>query len=547
MSFGISLVTVLITSPRISPNMQPTINQLLSLEGDIYPLHATNLTMDVAEVVEENRGITYRPRATKIPTNELLLDSSQSERQTSTADSGKMKDMNVVLLYADDWSFTTLGINNPAVKTPNLDRLAKNGVWFPYNSVTSSVCWQSRATLLTGMYVAVHQFIRISSMSLFDQTVRWTNTLYAALKKNGYHVGFVGKWHAPLPKPFQNRAFHFFRAYYGEHWMRRDKKRRHITDLNGADALEYLRSRPPDQKFALTVAFYATHTWNRQPYPNEYQPQPYSENLYINTTLSYPKTATNEHWKKMPWFFTENSLPRKYWQKRYSTIDKYQETVKRIYRMASEVDDVIGNLVEELQKQGVYDKTMIIFTSDNGNFMSEHTLAGKWMPHEESVRVPLIVYDPRLPESQRGQVNTEFTLNIDLAPTILAAAGIPIPASMQGRDMSTLYLGENTQAAAASWRKEFFYEWIPGLLTPDIRPGKITHIPAVFGLIGKVYKYFVYPQAHNYRQLFHVGGDDPFEEHDIFNATLQQNPDLIHDVEARYAYWKNLSRLGYSV
>ena len=90
----------------------------------------------------------------------------------------------------------------------------------------------------------------------------------------------------------------------------------------------------------------------------------------------------------------------------------------------------------------------------DGNFHSEHGLADKWYPHEESIRVPLIIHDPRMAESVKGTTNDEFTLNIDLAPTILRAAGIPVPDKMQGRDMSELYLSPD----GTDWRKEFFYE-----------------------------------------------------------------------------------------
>lgn len=110
----------------------------------------------------------------------------------------KHKDMNIVLFYADDWTWRSIGAVNKHVLTPNIDNMARKGIMFPYNCVTTSICWQSRATLFTGLYVAVHQHVRIGSETIFNKTVQWPQTLYPLLRAAGYHVGFVGKWHAPL-------------------------------------------------------------------------------------------------------------------------------------------------------------------------------------------------------------------------------------------------------------------------------------------------------------------------------------------------------------
>ena len=109
-------------------------------------------------------------------------------------------------------------------------------------------------------------------------------------------------------------------------------------------------------------------------------------------------------------------------------------------------------------KASLLDKTLIIFTGDNGCFHAEHGLADKWYPHEESIRVPLIIRDPRMAAGKRGTTNSDFTLNADLAPTILAATGVAAPARMQGRDIAPLYLAKEKPA----WRTEFFYEHAMG-------------------------------------------------------------------------------------
>ena len=264
----------------------------------------------------------------------------------------------------------------------------------------------------------------------------------------------------------------------------RDGQRRHVTDLNHEDALDYLRNRrAPNKKFCLTVSFFAPHAWDGQPYPDQYQAQEYTDGLYDNVVIPQPKTATVAAWENLPPFFDESNVGRIRWRLRYppEVSDSYQVSMSRYYRMVAEIDDVVGSVIDELKEQGVYENTLIvrtevgqwyatvftngffvtnfakIFTSDNGQFHGEHQLAEKWYPHEESIRVPLIILDPRMTDAVRGTFNEEFTLNIDLAPTILSAAGISVPDRMQGNDMAELYLNPSG-SIAQTWRKDFFYE-----------------------------------------------------------------------------------------
>ena len=116
-------------------------------------------------------------------------------------------------------------------------------------------------------------------------------------------------------------------------------------------------------------------------------------------------------------------------------------------------------MLEELKHQGVLDNTLVIFTTDNGYYHAEHGLADKWYPHQESIRVPLIIHDPRMPAENAGKTNDDFTLSVDLAPTILSAANIDIPDSMQGKNLSPLYMSDGSGGDQKPvWRDEFFYE-----------------------------------------------------------------------------------------
>jgi arylsulfatase A-like enzyme len=402
--------------------------------------------------------------------------------------------MNVVVLYADDWRFDTLGCaGNPIVKTPNLDRLATEGVRFAHNCVTTSICGVSRATLFTGQWMSRHGNIGFKE---FDTP--WAETYPGLLRANGYHVGHIGKWHNGR---FPGEHFDFGRAYSGVHWIKQpDGTKIHVTQKNENDAMEFLKTRPADKPFCLTLAFFATHAEDHN--PKQFLPQPESMALYQDVTIPLAKTATPEALRKLPPFLSnEKNEGRNRWHWRFDTPEKYQEMMKNYYRLATEVDATCGRVIEELKRQGLLDNTLVIFTTDNGYFHAEHGLADKWYPHQESIRVPLIVHDPRMPAAKHGSTNNEFTLSVDLAPTILAATGVKAPATMQGRDMAPLYLA----AEKPAWRQEFFYEHA-------VLNNK-NFIPASEALVRKDWKYFYWPDF-DLEQLFDIT-NDPHEQNDL--------------------------------
>jgi arylsulfatase A-like enzyme len=408
--------------------------------------------------------------------------------------------LNVLLLYADDWRHDTLGIaGNPVVRTPILDRLASEGVRFTHNHVTTSICGVSRASLLTGQWMARH------GNRAFDMfATPWEETFPALLRSRGYWVGHVGKWHNGA---FPAARFDFGRSYFGTHWLPQERGRAiHVTQQNESDALEFLRTRPGDRPFCLTVAFFATHAEDE--HPLQYLPQPESLGLYEGVAIPVPPNATEESWRRLPRFFDERNEGRRRWRWRFDTAEKYQAMMRNYYRLATEVDAACGRLVAELARQGVLDRTLVVFTTDNGYYHGEHGLADKWYPHQESIRVPLIVHDPRLPRAAQGQVREELTLNVDLAPTILAAAGIAAPERMQGRDIAPLYL----RTPAADWRAEFFYEH------PTIR--SVDFIPSSEALVRRDWKYIRWPD-HGIEQLFDLRSDAA-EEHDLAGDASQR-------------------------
>lgn len=433
--------------------------------------------------------------------------------------SAAAKPLNIVVLYADDWRHDTLGAaGHPVVRTPSLDRMATEGVRFTHGCVTTAICGVSRASLFTGQWMSRH-----GNTAFAKFNTPWAETFPGMLRARGYRVAHVGKWHNG---PFPQEHFDFGRSYSGTHWIKQpDGSKIHVTQKNENDALEFLRTRPPGQPFCLTVAFFATHAEDQNPL--QFLPQPESMSLYQDVTVPVPFNATDESFRRLPPFIAnEENEGRRRWHWRFDTPEKYQTMMKNYFRLATEVDTVCGRVLAELKQQGVLDETLVIFTGDNGYYHAEHGLADKWYPHEESIRVPLIVRDPRLPQGRRGRTDDAFALNVDLAPTILAAAGVEAPPRMQGADLAPLYLAKSRPA----WRTEFFYEHA------TIR--NVKFIPSSEALVRKDAKYFYWPDF-KVEQLFDLKAD-PHEEKDLVAdpARAQQ----LAALRARFAELKAAAR-----
>ena len=426
--------------------------------------------------------------------------------------SAETKPLNIIVLYADDWRHDTLGrAGNPVVKTPNLDRLADDGLRFSHACVTTAICGVSRASLFTGQWMSRHGN---SAFSMFKTP--WKETYPGILRDNGYYVGHIGKWHNGK---FPADNFDYGRAYSGTHWIKEpDGTQIHVTQKNENDALEFLKTRPVDKPFCLTLAFFATHAEDGNPL--QYLPQPQSMELYKNDKIPVPINANDESFRRLPPFIAnEMNEGRHRWHWRFDGPEKYQTMMKNYYRLATEVDSTCGRVLAELKQQGLLENTLVIFTCDNGYYHGEHGLADKWYPHEESIRVPLILLDPRMDKTKKGSTNDAYALNVDLAPTILAAAGLQAPPTMQGKDIAPLYL----TASSPVWRTEFFYEHA-------IIKDK-TFIPASEALVRKDWKYFFWPDFKT-EQLFNLTSD-PIEENDLVADPAQQ--DRLAEMRARFA------------
>lgn len=362
---------------------------------------------------------------------------------------------NLVVLVTDDQRFDSLGcVGNRHIQTPEIDRLAREGIRFRNAFVTTPICCASRASLLTGQYARRHG---IEDFAGDLAPAHWAQTYPALLRRAGYRVGFIGKFGVGDAVAIGRRAadFDFWRGRPGQAGTLfiepSDPGQRHMTARMGDEALEFLSGCSNQVPFCLSISFNAPHARDGQ--AREFEPDRRDESLYAADRLPLPATATEAEFARMvPW--VRDSEARRRWTPRFGTDALAQATLKDYYRLVTGIDREVGRIRAELGRRGLADSTVIVFTSDNGWFAGEHGLADKWFPYEESIRVPLILFDPRLPAARRGRVVDALALNIDLAPTLLDWAGIPRPDRMQGRSLVP-WMGRRSPA---SWRTDFLVE-----------------------------------------------------------------------------------------
>jgi arylsulfatase A-like enzyme len=408
-------------------------------------------------------------------------------------------------------------MGNPIIKTPNLDNLAQNGILFKNAYVTTSICCVSRASILRGQYGSRHK-INDFSTSFTPQALE--NTYPILLKKSGYKIGFIGKYGVGNPSDQPKEHFDFWAGSdKGQpDYELKDEKGNylHHTDKVGQDIMNFLdKAGTNQQPFCLSVSFKAPHVQDND--PRQFIINPRYKSYYEDIEIPVPETAAPIYWEQFPDFFrTEENIARERWKLRFATPEMYQESVKNYYRLLTDVDDVVGDMMKKLEKMGLYQNTIIIFMGDNGFYLGEHGLAGKWYGHEESVRVPLIIYDPRNGISYKENKPEQIALNIDIAPTILNFAGVPVPEDMQGVDLIQLVEGKKELD-----RQDFFYEHT-FMGSPKI--------PMVEGVVRKDMKYMKFIE-HGYEEFYDLRVD-PLEKKNFINDSSYQGE--IKNLQARY-------------
>ncbi|NVK49781.1 MAG: sulfatase [Cyclobacteriaceae bacterium] len=394
---------------------------------------------------------------------------------------------NIIFILTDDQRWDALGFaGNPIIQTPEMDALAKEGTFFENAFVTTPICAASRASILTGLYERTHGYT--FGQGEIDQAFM-DQSYPLELRKAGYFTGFFGKFGVNFSGfsslsdvgesydrngNFTDRRGYFFKTL--------DTDTVHLSRYTGQQAIDFIKNTPPDKPFMLSLSFSAPHA--HDPAELQYFWSEEFDELYEDIEIPAPMLGDEGYFLDQP-EDVRTGENRTRWRWRYDTPEKYQHSVKGYYRMISEVDAEIGKIRKTLEKQGLAKNTIIILMGDNGYFLGERQLAGKWLMYENSLRVPLIIYDPR---KEGGKRIKELALNIDVPATILDLASAEIPKSWQGVPL---------HAPELSKRKSILVEHL----------WQIPIIPPSEGIRTDRWKYFRYINHPEQEELYDLRED----------------------------------------
>ena len=424
---------------------------------------------------------------------------------------------NIVVLIADDLRADCLSCaGHPLLQTPHIDRLAAEGTRFENAFVTTSICCISRASYLTGHYARRHG---MHDFSTALSPAALALTYPAMLKAAGYRTGCLGKWGIGGEEP--SEVFDAWHAWggQGEFFEDIDGEQVHNSEMLARRAEEFLRD-GDERPFCLLVLYKAPH--------EPFLPDPRDAPLFRDDTFPLPATYNDQHFAGLPAFIRE-SEGRIRLLRRHPTPETYQEFVREYLRCVAGIDRSVGKIFAALEERHLADNTIVVFASDNGFFLGEHGMSGKWLMHEESIRVPLVVRDPRVPAAARGQTRRELALNIDLAPTLLDLAGLEVPAAMDGQSLRPLVEGETSPA----WRSDFFYEH------HFSNGGTIPRTEGVRTLDHKYITYYdvepryeeLYDLAHDPHEQSNLAADPAQAE--VLSTLRARHREYLRDLDAR--------------
>jgi arylsulfatase A-like enzyme len=387
---------------------------------------------------------------------------------------------NIIFIFSDDHAQHAISAYGSKVnQTPHIDRLAKEGARFSNSFVTNSICTPSRATLLTG------QYSHLNGVPVFNRFDSSRDTVAKHLQAGGYYTGMIGKWHLGSdPVGFDRWIVLPGQGAYNDPTFlvpgHKLNLTGHCTEVTTALGIEFIQTRPKDKPFFLMLHQKAPHrAWepdrrNQARFKDQVFPEP--ETLwddYATRTAGLPENEqtvardlTRRDLKLEPpadlkgpalnqWFNAkpmELTVDGKVLKGKELVRWKYQRYMQDYLACVQGVDDGVGQLLDYLDSSGLNANTIVIYSADNGWYLGDLGLYDKRFMYEPGLRVPLLARGPGI---KPGSVPSEFVANIDLAPTFLDLAGLPIPASMQGRSLAPLMRGESP----ANWRKSVYYRY----------------------------------------------------------------------------------------
>lgn len=455
---------------------------------------------------------------------------------------------NILFIFTDDHCEQALSAYDPSrITTPNMDRIAKEGMRFDRCYVTNSICGPSRAVIQTGKYSHLNGFVR--NGNVFDGSQQ---TFPKLLQVAGYQTAVVGKWHlASTPQGFD--YYDVLKGqgpYYNPPMITQDQYGKPVTrphtgyttDIITDKALGWLRhTRDSDKPFMLMCQHKAPHR-NWMPGPKYLnwlddveipEPETLWDDYSGRTRAASQQQMTirqhmNDNDLKLKGYGTMNAEQKKVWDAAYGAKNeayrkamprmteeeivkwKYQRYAKDYLRCVKSVDDGIGRLLDYLDESGLADNTIVIYSSDQGWYLGEHGWFDKRWMYEESLKTPLLVRWPG--KIQPGLTQDAIVSNLDFAETFLDVAGVAVPGDMQGKSLLPLFGG----VTPGDWRKTFYYHYYEN-------PGA-HNVARHYGVTNGTHKLI----------RFYALGGKAIDDWELFD--LQKDPHELSNVYAEPAY-----------
>jgi len=459
--------------------------------------------------------------------------------------SGVKRAVNILFIMTDDHAAHAMSCYGSRInKTPNLDRIAKEGMRFSNCFCTNSICAPSRAVILTGKYSHVNGVI--DNAVTFDGAQQ---TFPKLLQQAGYETAIIGKWHLKTDPT----GFDYWNilpgqgVYYNPVTIEMGQRKKHqgyVTDIVTDQALQWLRARKGDTPFCLMLQHKAPHReWEPGPkqlslYKDEKIPEP--DTLFDDGSgrgraakeqdMTIEKTMNSTDLKLV----TPNNLAperKERWEAAYRPENKafeeakpqgkdlvrwkYQRYIKDYLRCVASVDENVGRVLDYLDESGLARDTVVVYTSDQGFYLGDHGWFDKRFMYEESLRMPLLVRHPG--EIRAGAVNEDIVLNLDFAETFLDCAGVTVPGDMQGRSLRPLLQGRTPE----DWRSSMYYHYYE---YPAVHSVK-RH----YGVRTRRYKLIHFYNDIDEWELYDLK-NDPDELHNIYNDP--QHVDTVKELKA---------------
>lgn len=440
----------------------------------------------------------------------------------------RSKSPNILFIMSDDHASHAISCYGSRINdTPHIDRIAHGGMRFDNCFCTNSICTPSRATILTGTYNHINKVTTLATH--MDNRLL---TFPKLLQKAGYQTAVIGKWHLGQGPAHWPTGFDYWivlpgQGLYHDPEMYEMEKRRivkgYVTDLITDMSLDWIEKRDRNKPFCLLCHHKAPH--------RHWEPDKKHARMYENINIPEPETFNDDYSNRaraaaeakmridgdltnldLKQTVPSNLSPedRKKW--------KYQRYIKDYLRCVASIDDNVGRILDYLDKEGLAEDTIVIYTSDQGFFLGDHGWYDKRFMYEESLRMPFIIRYPR--EIKSGTVNKNMILNVDFPATFLDCAGVELPEEMQGSSFRPLLNGK----LPPKWQNSMYYRYWMHLAHHNVY--------AHYGVRTLRYK-LIYYYADALGQKGAIDDARP-QEWELFD--LDKDPHEIHSVYRDPAY-----------